>query len=93
MIQEYCKEMGISFFNAENAISMDEVVNLMKSLTVKCVNLVQEKKKLKEDYDQASSEVTKFRKQNRKLRDGQKLMKEKKADLECVKQYMGEYKV
>lgn len=26
MIQEYCKEMGIPFFNAENAIPMDEVV-------------------------------------------------------------------
>lgn len=26
MIQEYCKEMGIPFFNAENVISMDEVV-------------------------------------------------------------------
>lgn len=26
MIQDYCKEMGIPFFNAENAIPMDEVV-------------------------------------------------------------------
>lgn len=26
MIREYCKEMGIPFFNAENAIPMDEVV-------------------------------------------------------------------
>ncbi len=26
MIQEYCKEMGIPFFDADNAISMDEVV-------------------------------------------------------------------
>lgn len=26
MIQEYCKEMGIPFFNAENAIPVDEVV-------------------------------------------------------------------
>ena len=26
MIQEYCKEMGIPFFDANNAISMDEVI-------------------------------------------------------------------
>ena len=26
MIQDYCKEMGIPFFNAENAIPMDEVI-------------------------------------------------------------------
>lgn len=26
MIQEYCKEMGIPFFDADNAIPMDEVV-------------------------------------------------------------------
>lgn len=26
MIQEYCKEMGIPFFNTENVILMDEVV-------------------------------------------------------------------
>ena len=26
MIQEYCKEMGIPFFDANNAISMDEII-------------------------------------------------------------------
>ena len=26
MIQEYCKEMGIPFFDAENTVSMEEVV-------------------------------------------------------------------
>lgn len=30
MIQEYCKEMGIPFFDANNAISMDEVVEVFK---------------------------------------------------------------
>lgn len=28
MIQEYCKEMGIPFFDAENTISMEEVVTI-----------------------------------------------------------------
>lgn len=69
------------------------LINLVKSLTVKCVNLVQEKKKLKEGYDRASFEVTRLRKQNRELRDGQELLKEKEANLERVKQYMGEDKV
>lgn len=31
MIQEYCKEMGIPFFDADNAISMDEVVKVFKN--------------------------------------------------------------
>ena len=28
MIQEYCREMGIPFFDAENAVSMDDVINV-----------------------------------------------------------------
>lgn len=31
MIQEYCKEMEIPFFDADNAISMDEVVEVFKN--------------------------------------------------------------
>lgn len=31
MIQEYCKEMGIPFFDADNVISMDEVVEVFKN--------------------------------------------------------------
>lgn len=30
MIQEYCREMGIPFFDAENAIPMEEVVAVFK---------------------------------------------------------------
>ncbi|MGF0064152.1 hypothetical protein ACQRCQ_02625 [Lachnospiraceae bacterium SGI.085] len=43
MIQEYCKEMGIPFFDADNAISMDEVVAVFKEseLTIKKIVLLE----------------------------------------------------
>lgn len=69
------------------------LVNLVKSLTIKCVNLVQDRKNLKEKYDRASAEITTLRKKNNDLKDRQELLKEKEADLERVKQYMGEDKV
>lgn len=40
MIQEYCKEMGIPFFDADNAISMDEVVAVFKESELKIKKIV-----------------------------------------------------
>lgn len=43
MIQEYCKEMGIPFFDADNAISMDEVFAVFKEseLSIKKIVLLE----------------------------------------------------
>ncbi|MBE5899892.1 MAG: hypothetical protein E7279_09860 [Lachnospiraceae bacterium] len=30
IIEEYCKEMGISFFDAKNVIDMDRIINVFK---------------------------------------------------------------
>ena len=68
------------------------LANLVKNLTIKCVNLVQDWKLLKERYDRASAEVTTLRKKNKDLKDKQELLKGKEADLERLKQYMGEDK-
>lgn len=40
MIQEYCKEMGIPFFDANNAISMDEVVDVFKASELQIKKIV-----------------------------------------------------
>lgn len=43
MIQEYCREMGIPFFDAENVIAMDEVVDVFKNaeLSIKKIVLLE----------------------------------------------------
>lgn len=43
MIQEYCKEMGIPFFDTENTIPMDEVVAVFKEseLSIKKIVLLE----------------------------------------------------
>ncbi|MCR4912359.1 MAG: hypothetical protein K5983_01245 [Lactobacillus sp.] len=43
MIQEYCREMGIPFFDAENACPMDDVVNVFKEsdITIKKIVLLE----------------------------------------------------
>lgn len=40
MIQEYCREMGIPFFDAENAISMEEVVEVFKDSELRIKKIV-----------------------------------------------------
>lgn len=40
MIQEYCREMRIPFFDAENAISMEEVVEVFKDSALRIKKIV-----------------------------------------------------
>lgn len=40
MIQEYCKEMGIPFFDAENTAPMDEVVAVFKESDISIKKIV-----------------------------------------------------
>ena len=40
MIQDYCKEMGIPFFDADNAISMDEVVAVFRESEIQIKKIV-----------------------------------------------------
>lgn len=40
MIQEYCREMDIPFFDANNAISMDEVVDIFKDSELRIKKIV-----------------------------------------------------
>ncbi len=40
MIEEYCKEMGISFFDAQNVIEMDRIVGVYKDAEEKHKKIV-----------------------------------------------------
>lgn len=40
IIQEYCREMGIPFFDADNAISMDDVVSVFKNSDIRIKKIV-----------------------------------------------------
>jgi len=40
MVQEYCKEMGILFFDAEKTISLDETISVFKDSNVRIKKIV-----------------------------------------------------
>jgi len=40
MIQEYCREMEIPFFDADNIISMDEIVSVFKDSNIRIKKIV-----------------------------------------------------
>ncbi len=40
MLEEYCKEMGITFFDAKNIIDMDRIVGVFKNAEIKHKKIV-----------------------------------------------------
>ena len=66
---------------------------LVKSLTIKCVNLMEQVKRLKEKVTQQTSDIEWYKGKLREQAGVVEQLQEKVADLECVKRYAGAEKV
>lgn len=65
----------------------------MKSLTIKCVNLMEQVRKLTEKVTQQTSDIEWYKGKLREQADVVEQLQEKAADLERVKRYAGAEKV
>lgn len=66
---------------------------LVKSLTIKCVNLMEQVRKLTEKVTQQTSDIEWYKGKLREQAGVVEQLQEKAADLECVKRYAGAEKV